>query len=110
MRPSSPRRATPRGRSRSRRSCCRQRFSGACIVPPDVRLGYNTNGFTSHRLRDALEVIAGLGFKSVAITLDAGALDPYDRSTAGQAKAIGPWLAEHDLMAVVETAALSVLA
>src|SRR5438445_5540271 len=105
MRPSSPRRATPRGRSRSRRSCCRPWLSGACIVPPEMRLGYNTNGFTSHRLRDALEVIAGLGFKSVAITLDAGALDPYDRSTAQEAKAIGAWLAEHDLVPVVETGA-----
>src|SRR2546430_260804 len=105
MRPSSPRRATPRGRSRSRRSPCRQWRSGACIVPPDVRLGYNTNGFTSHRLRDALEVIAGLGFKSVAITLDAGALDPYDRSTAQEAKAIGAWLPDHDLVPVVETGA-----
>src|SRR3989442_2046623 len=105
MRPSSPRRATPRGRSRSRRSCCRPWLSGACIVPPDVRLGYNTNGFTSHRLRDALEVIARLGFKSVALTLDAGALDPYDGSTAGEARAIGAWLAEHDLVPVVETGA-----
>jgi len=70
-----------------------------------VRLGYNTNGFTSHRLRDALEVIAGLGFKSVAITLDAGVLDPYDRSTAQEAKAIGAWLPDHDLVPVVETGA-----
>src|SRR2546428_84840 len=105
MRPSSPRRATPHGRSRSHRSCCRPWLSGACIVPPDVRLGYNTNGFTSHRLRDALEVIAGLGFKSVALTLDAGALDPYDGSTAGEARAIGAWLAAHDLVPVVETGA-----
>src|SRR5437016_13553498 len=105
MRPSSPRRATPRGRSRSRRSCCRPWLSGACIVPPDMRLGYNTNGFTSHRLRDALAVIAGLGFKSVAITLDAGALDPYDGATAREAKAIGAWLAEQDLVPVVETGA-----
>ncbi len=70
-----------------------------------MRLGYNTNGFTSHRLRDALEVIAGFGFKSVAITLDAGALDPYDPSTAREARAIGAWLAEHDLVPVVETGA-----
>src|SRR5256885_10671449 len=107
MRPSSPRRATPRGRSRSRRPCCRPWLSGACTVPPEMRLGYNTNGFTSHRLRDALEVIAGLGFKSVAITLDAGGTDPYDRTTAREAKAIGAWLAEHDLVPVVETGARS---
>src|SRR2546426_6610008 len=70
-----------------------------------MRLGYSTNDFASHRLRDALEVIAGFGFKSVAITLDAGALDPYDPSTAREARAIGAWLAEHDLVPVVETGA-----
>src|SRR5204863_102430 len=43
--------------------------------------------------------------KSVALTLDAGALDPYDGSTAGEARAIGAWLAEHDLVPVVETGA-----
>jgi len=74
-----------------------------------MRLGYNTNGFTSHRLRDALEVIAGLGFKSVAVTLDAGALDPYDRATEREAEAIGAWLAEHDLVPVVETGARFIL-
>src|SRR2546428_10717322 len=110
MRPSSPRRATPRGRSRSRRSCCRPWLSGACIVPPDMRLGYNTNGFTSHRLKDALEVIAGLGFRSVAITLDVAALDPYDESTLTEAARLGRWLGERDLVPVGETGARFLLA
>jgi sugar phosphate isomerase/epimerase len=70
-----------------------------------MRLGYNTNGFTSHRLRDALEVIHGLGFRSVAITLDAGVLDPYDPASLAQAKEIGAWLAERDVVPVVETGA-----
>jgi len=70
-----------------------------------MRLGYNTNGFTSHRLRDALEVIAGLGFRSVAITLDVAALDPYDESTLTEAAALGRWLRERDVVPVVETGA-----
>jgi L-ribulose-5-phosphate 3-epimerase len=70
-----------------------------------VRLGYNTNGFASHRLRDALAVIAGLGYRSVAITLDAGALDPYDGAASAEASALGEWLAERDVLPVVETGA-----
>jgi len=70
-----------------------------------MRLGYNTNGFNSHRLRDALEVITGLGYRSVAITLDSAALDPYDDATLDEARRIGGWLAERDVIAVVETGA-----
>jgi sugar phosphate isomerase/epimerase len=41
-------------------------------------LGYNTNGLPHHRLTDAINLLADEGFRSVALTLDAGALDPYD--------------------------------
>ncbi len=41
-------------------------------------LGYNTNGLAHHRLTDAIALLADEGYRSVAITLDAGALDPYD--------------------------------
>jgi sugar phosphate isomerase/epimerase len=43
-----------------------------------MKLGYNTNGLAHHRLVDAIELLADVGYQSVAITLDAGALDPYD--------------------------------
>jgi L-ribulose-5-phosphate 3-epimerase len=43
-----------------------------------MKLGYNTNGLAHHRLVDAIDFLADLGYQSVAITLDAGALDPYD--------------------------------
>jgi sugar phosphate isomerase/epimerase len=40
-------------------------------------LGYNTNGLAHHRLLDAIDLLSDTGYGSVAITLDAGALDPY---------------------------------
>jgi sugar phosphate isomerase/epimerase len=47
-----------------------------------MRLGYNTNGLAHHRLIDAIELLADFGYQSVAITLDAGTLDPYQDRAA----------------------------
>ena len=43
-----------------------------------MKLGYNTNGLAHHRLIDAINLLADERYASVAITLDAGVLDPYD--------------------------------
>jgi sugar phosphate isomerase/epimerase len=70
-----------------------------------VRLGYNTNGFTSHALDDALRVLGGLGYRSVAITLDHAALDPFAPGAAAGAARVAALCREFDLLPVVETGA-----
>jgi L-ribulose-5-phosphate 3-epimerase len=68
-------------------------------------LGYNTNGFAHHRLEDALRILAALGYRSIALTLDHRALDPYDADTPRRAEAVRDLLGQLGLRAVVETGA-----
>ena len=72
-----------------------------------MRLGYNTNGLAHHRLTDAIALLAEEGYQSVAITLDAGALDPYEdpRSSPGRSPGFDRCLDRHGLDRVVETGA-----
>jgi L-ribulose-5-phosphate 3-epimerase len=72
-----------------------------------MRLGYNTNGLPHHRLLDAIDLLADEGFESVAITLDAGALDPYmdPSDLARQGVAVVDRLNRRGLARVVETGA-----
>ncbi len=72
-----------------------------------MRLGYNTNGLAHHRVLDAIELLADEGYSSVAITLDAGALDPYEEPAflARQVHQIRSALDRRGLVCVVETGA-----
>lgn len=72
-----------------------------------MRLGYNTNGLAHHRLLDAIDLLAERGYQSVAITLDAGALDPYDDPShlAQQVRDVRDRLDRHGLGRVIETGA-----
>ena len=69
-------------------------------------LGYNTNGFAFHRLEDAIGVLASIGYRSVAITLDHHHLDPYADDFEARAKRIKQLLARHSLTCVIETGEL----
>src|SRR5260370_28874326 len=68
-------------------------------------LGYNTNGFAHHRLEDALTVLAELGYRSVAITLDHDALDPFGSDLGDQVVRVKRLLADLGLRSVIETGA-----
>jgi sugar phosphate isomerase/epimerase len=66
--------------------------------------GYNTNGFAHHCLEHALSVLSRLGYRSVAITLDHHALDPYDSNPA-QLDLVQRKLRDGHLRCVIETGA-----
>ena len=66
------------------------------------RLGYNTNGLAHHRPVDALRLVADLGYEALALTPDAGCLDPYDlRET--ELDDLRRWAEDLGLSLVVET-------
>ncbi|WP_249138496.1 sugar phosphate isomerase/epimerase family protein [Phycicoccus avicenniae] len=74
-----------------------------------LRLGYGLNGFTDHRLVDALDVVAGLGYDGVALTLDHAHLDPFGPGLADRVRAVARLLRERELDVVVETGGRYVL-
>ncbi|MCB9852480.1 MAG: sugar phosphate isomerase/epimerase [Phycisphaerales bacterium] len=67
-----------------------------------MQLGYNTNGFAHHRLADVITILAELGYKCIAITLDHHFLDPFDRATIGHAKTICDRIKSLGMTSVVE--------
>ena len=70
-----------------------------------LRLSYGTNGFSDHRLGDALNIIAELGYVGVALTLDHHHLDPFSPSIRSDVAAVRRQLEELDLAVAVETGA-----
>ena len=56
--------------------CC---WGGAAML-----LGYNTNGFAHHDPAAALELLAEIGYRSVALTLDHGLLNPFAPRPGGR--------------------------
>ena len=68
-------------------------------------LGYNTNGFAHHRLEDAVVILAELGYRSIALTLDWHALNPRETEWKNQAAALRRTLQSLGLRCVVETGA-----
>ena len=67
--------------------------------------GYNTNGFAHHKIEDALQIIAELGYRSVAFTLDYNTLDPFASNAVDRARELGKISQDLCLNVVIETGA-----
>ena len=70
-----------------------------------LRYGYVTNGLTSHRLDDALALLADAGYEGVALTLDHVHFDPGAPDMPGRARELRARLDRYGLDPVVETGA-----
>jgi sugar phosphate isomerase/epimerase len=75
------------------------------LIGRGMRLGYNTNGLAFHRWTEALELLADLGYGSVAITLDHHCLDPYAEGLAHEMARMAGLLGRLRLSSVIETGA-----
>jgi sugar phosphate isomerase/epimerase len=74
-----------------------------------LRLSYGTNGFTDHRLPEALAIMAELGYEGVALTLDHQHLDPFAPDLAARVSQTAGLLERYGLAVAVETGARYVL-
>lgn len=70
-----------------------------------LRLAYNTNGASSHRLDDALSLIADSGYDGVALTLDHHHHDPFAPRWTSATEQLKRRLDESKLGSVIETGA-----
>ena len=68
-------------------------------------LGYNTNGFSHHDPFQAIEVLAEIGFQSIAITLDHGPLNPFAADWPANLQRLKDTLRRLNLRCAIETGA-----
>ena len=68
-------------------------------------LGYNTNGFAHHWLSDALEIMADLGYRGVALTPDVNHLNFFRDLDGENAAAFRQRADKLHLACVIETGA-----
>jgi len=68
-------------------------------------LGYNTNGMAHHELFDAITLLAEIGYRSVAVTIDHGALPLYGRYLRRQLDRLRRLLEQFGMRSVIETGA-----
>lgn len=70
-----------------------------------LRFAYNTNGTASHRLDDALVLMAEAGYDGVALTLDVNHFDPFAADWEAASRRLAARLSGLGLGSVIETGA-----
>jgi len=80
----------------------------ASVAMAALRFAYNTNGLAHHRLADAIDLIADLGYAGVALTPDVPHLDPFV-ATPRDIDAIAAQLDRRGLDVCIQTGARFVL-
>lgn len=70
-----------------------------------MRFGYNTNGTTGHRWEQAIELMAEIGYQSVAITVDHNCLDPFSPALRDEIERMRKLLQRLKMTNVIETGA-----
>ena len=73
-----------------------------------LRLAYNTNGLAHHRLADAIDLVADLGYDGLALTPDVQHLDPY-HATAAEVSGVAAHLRRRGLDVCIQTGARFVI-
>ena len=68
-------------------------------------LGYNTNGLAHHDVFDAVELLAEIGYRGVAITIDHNALPPGAGNAGRHVTQLGQLLERLAMRSVIETGA-----
>jgi len=70
-----------------------------------MRLGYNTNGMAHHDVLDAVALLADLGYRSVAVTIDHAALSPSASDRRERLELLRRRLERFEMRSVIETGA-----
>ena len=70
-----------------------------------MRIGYNTNGTTGHCWEQAIELMAEIGYRSVAITVDHNCLNPFSSGLADELQRMQRQLQRFQMTSVIETGA-----
>jgi sugar phosphate isomerase/epimerase len=68
-------------------------------------LGYNTNGMAHHELFDAVRLLAEIGYRGVAITIDHTALPPYGKYGTQRLRRLRHLLESQGMRSAIETGA-----
>jgi L-ribulose-5-phosphate 3-epimerase len=68
-----------------------------------MQIGYNTNGLAHHGFRAAVELLAEIGYQSVAITIDHATFNPYCKRLEMEVHEAQTLLNHHGMSSVIET-------